>query len=57
MKRSERIKAEHFFLKLWDQAVGTPGYNKEEWKDVQFAIWTDPEKDEIDVLVKGKLKS
>jgi hypothetical protein len=48
VKRSERKEAEYFFLKLWNEAVGKPGYKKEDWLQGVRAIWTNPEEDEKD---------
>ena len=56
MKRSERIKAEHFFLRLWDDAVGKPGYDKREWSQVVTAIWSDASLDEIDCELDPRTK-
>jgi hypothetical protein len=28
----------HAFLKLWDKAVGTPGYDKDEWQGLERRI-------------------
>jgi hypothetical protein len=42
---SERLQAArwtradwHAFLTLWDKAVGTPGYDKAQWKDLERRI-------------------
>lgn len=28
----------HLFLKLWDKAVGTPGYDKTQWTELERRI-------------------
>ena len=46
MKRVDRKRADRFLHKLWTEHVGTEGYDKKEWGNLEQAIWTNPKKDE-----------
>ena len=53
MKRSEKIKADAFLNRLWTEAVDKPGYNKEEWKRLQRAIWEDTDREAYFIDVRN----
>lgn len=38
MDEDKRKELRRLFLTLWDKAVGTPNYDKRQWKDLEYLI-------------------